>query len=99
MAKYELSTYDGNDNVLKTYQRNKCSVELFLKFQQYSQKVTEREVKNDVEFFKGLQELFLEMFPEMTEAEYKNKTDVAEIIVLFHTIIAKATHMTDEKNG
>lgn len=99
MAKYELSIYDENDKVIKTFQRNKCSVEMFLKFQQYSQKVAESKVKNDAEFFKGLKELFLEMFPAMTESEYKNNTDVAEVIVLFRTIVAKATHLTDEKNG
>lgn len=99
MAKYELSIYDENDNIIKTYQRNKCSVELYLKFQEYSIKVTESKVKNDAEFFKGMKGLFLEMFPAMTEVEYKNNTDVAEIIVLFRTIVAKATHLTNEKNG
>lgn len=99
MAKYELSIYDANDKIIKTYQRNKCSVELFLKFQQYSVKVTENKVKNDAEFFKGMKELFLELFPAMTEAEYRNNTDVAELLVLFRTIVAKATQLNDEKNG
>lgn len=99
MAKFELSIYDENDNVKKTYQRNKCPVDMFLKFQQYSEKVTGEKVKSDKEFFEGLKELFLEFFPEMTEKEYTNNTDVAEIIVLFHTIIKKATLFTNEKNA
>lgn len=98
MAKFELSIYDDNDKVIKTYQRNKCSVDLFLKFQKYSEKVTGAEVKNDTEFFAGLKDLFLEFFPAMTEKEYTNNTDVAEVIVLFNNIIKKATLFTNEKN-
>jgi hypothetical protein len=98
MAKFELSIYNENDDVIKTYQRNKCPVDLFLKFQQYSEKVTGEKVKSDKEFFAGLKDLFLEFFPAMTEKEYTNNTDVAEIIVLFNTIIRKATQFTAEKN-
>lgn len=98
MAKFELSIYNDNDEVVKTYQRNKCPVDLFLKFQQYSEKVTGDKVKNDTEFFAGLKELFLEFFPAMTEKEYTNNTDVAEIIILFNSIIHKATKFTNEKN-
>lgn len=98
MAKFELNIYDDNDKVVKTHQRNKCPVEMFLKFQRYSEKVTSEKVKSDNEFFAGLKELFLEFFPDMTEAEYTNNTDVAEIIVLFNAIITKATQFTSEKN-
>ena len=98
MSKYELKIYDENDNVIKTHQRNKCSVDLFLKFQRYSEKVTGEKITNDKDFFAGLKELFLEFFPAMTEDEYKNNTDVAEIIVLFNSIVTKATHFTTEKN-
>lgn len=98
MAKFELSIYDDNDNVIKTYQRNKCPVDLFLKFQQFSEKVTGEKVKDDKTFFEGLKALILEFFPEMTEKEYTKNTDVAEIIMLFHTIIKKATLFTNEKN-
>lgn len=98
MAKFELNIYDDNDKVVKTHQRNKCPVEMFLKFQRYSEKVTSEKVKSDNEFFAGLKELFLEFFPAMTEAEYTNNTDVAEIIVLFNAIITKATQFTSEKN-
>ena len=99
MAKFELSIYDENDKVVKTHQRNKCSVEMFLKFQQYSEQVTGNKVANDTDFFDGLKGLFLEMFPDMTEKEYTNNTDVSEIIVLFHDIIKKATQFTNEKNA
>ncbi len=99
MAKFELSIYNENDEVVKTHQRNKCPVDLFLKFQQYSEKVTGDKVNNDKEFFAGLKGLFLEFFPAMTEKEYTNNTDVAEIIVLFNDIIKKATLFTNEKNA
>lgn len=99
MAKFELNIYGDNDSIVKTHQRNKCSVDLFLKFQRYSEKVTGEKVKSDNEFFAGLKELFLEFFPEMTEAEYTNSTDVAEIIILFNNIITKATQFTSEKNA
>lgn len=99
MAKFELSIYNEHDEVVKTYQRNKCPVDLFLKFQKYSEEVTGAKVKNDTEFFAGLKSLFLEFFPAMTEKEYTNNTDVAEIIVLFNTIIKKATQFTSEKNA
>jgi len=98
MAKYELNTYNENDEVIKTYQRNKCPVDLFLKFQKYSEKVTGEKVKDDTEFFAGLKGLFLEFFPAMTEKEYTSNTDVAEVILLFNAIITKATQFTSEKN-
>jgi hypothetical protein len=99
MAKFELSIYDENDKVIKTYQRNKCSVDTFLKFQKYSEKITGDKVKNDVEFFAELKGLFVEMFPAMTESEYMNNTDVAEVIALFNTVISKATQFTAGKNA
>lgn len=98
MAKFELSIYDDNDKVIKTYQRNKCPVDLFLRFQQYSEKVTGEKVKNDIEFFADLQGLILELFPTMTEAEYKSNTDTAEIIKLFNDVIRKATLINAGKN-
>lgn len=98
MAKFELSIYNDNDEVIKIHQRNKCPVDTFLKFQQYSEKVTGEKVKSDKEFFNGLKGLFLEFFPALTEEEYTNNTDVAEIIVLFNKIIKKATEFTNEKN-
>ena len=99
MAKFELNIYDDNgETVVKTHQRNKCSVDLFLKFQRYSENVTGEKVKSDNEFFAGLKDLFLEFFPAMTATEYTNNTDVAEIIVLFNDIIKKATQFNSEKN-
>jgi hypothetical protein len=98
MAKFTLSIYDENDKVIKTHQRNKCPVDLFLRFQQYSEKVTGQEVKNDIEFFADLKGLVLELFPAMTEAEYTQNTDVAEVIKLFHDIITKATLISTGKN-
>ena len=98
MAKFELSIYDENDKVIKTFQRNKCPIDLFLKFQQYSEKVTGDKVKNDTEFYAGLKDLFIEFFPAMNEKEYTNNVDVAEIIILFNKIITKATQFTNEKN-
>lgn len=99
MAKFELNIYDHNDKVVKTHQRNKCPVELFLKFQQYSEKVTGEQITNDGDFFAGLKELFLELFPDMTENEYMNNTDVAEVIVLYSTVVRKATQFTSAKNA
>lgn len=98
MAKFELHIYNDFDEIVKTHQRNKCSVEMFLKFQRYSEKVTGDKVKSDNDFFTGLKGLFLEFFPAMTEAEYTNNTDVAEVILLFNKIITKATEFTNEKN-
>lgn len=99
MAKFELSIYDNNDTVVKTHKRNKCTVETFLKFQQYSEKVTGEKVKNDVEFFDGLKDLFCELFPDLTEKEYKNNTDVAEVILLFNKVVTKATQFEQAKNA
>lgn len=98
MAKFELSIYDNNDKVIKTHKRNKCTVEMFLKFQRYSEKVTGEKVKSDAEFFAGLKDLFLELFPDMTEGEYMNNTDVAEVIVLFNRVVTKATQFEQAKN-
>lgn len=98
MAKFELNVYNEKDEVIKTYQKNKCSVELFIKFQQLSDKLTTEKVKNDAEFFNALKDLFCEFFAELTEKEYTNNTDVAEVILLFNKIITKATQLTNEKN-
>ena len=98
MAKFELSIYDNKDKIVKTHQRNKCTVDLFLKFQKFSEKVTGEKVKNDNEFFAGLKDLFLELFPAMTEAEYKNNVDVSEAILLFNKVVTKATQFEQGKN-
>lgn len=98
MAKFTLSIYDEYDKVIKTYQRNKCPVDLFLRFQQYSEKVTGAQIKNDIEFFADLKGLILELFPAMTEEEYNNNTDTAEVIKIFNDVISKATLISAGKN-
>ena len=99
MAKFSLSIYDENDKVIKTYQRNKCPVDLFLRFQQYSEKVTGAKINNDIEFFAELKGLILELFPAMTETDYMNNTDTAEVIKLFNDVIHKATLISAGKNA
>ena len=100
MAKFELSIYDTKTGeVEKTYQRNFMPVSLFIKFQKFSEEVTGNKVESDEAFYKKLKNLFVEMFPELTEAEYSNKTDAAEVIALFNTVLKKSTTLEDSSKN
>lgn len=99
MAKFELPIYNEKDEIVKTHQRNKCPVDLFLKFQEYSAKVTSNEVENDTDFFNEIKGLMCELFPAMTEKEYTNNADVAEVIALFNKVVTKATQFETAKNA
>lgn len=92
MAKFELHTYNmETEEVEKTLQRNIMPISLYIKFQQYSEKVLSEKVKDDSELYAGLCDLFVELFPEMTKDEYNTKTDPGEVLVVFKNILDKAT--------
>ena len=101
MAKYELNIYNmETEEVEKTYKRNILPINLYLKFQNYSEKILSEQLKNDAELYSGLCELFVELFPELTAAEYNGKTDPAEVLVVYKNILEKATTFTpSEKNS
>lgn len=101
MAKFELPVYNCvTGEVEKTCKRGFMPVSLYIRFQEFSDKVTGEKFKSDKEFFVAMKDLFLEMFPDMTEAEYLNQTDVAQVLALFGKIINKSTELEtgDSKN-
>lgn len=102
MAKFELSIYDmTTEDVVKVYKRNLMPVSLYIKFQELSEKIIANKVESDAEMFYALQDLFLEVFPEMTKEEYLNQTDTAEVLNMYRTIIDKSTQISsgNSKNG
>lgn len=105
MAKFELTIYDNKTGEkARTEQRAFMPVDLYIRFQAFAEKTTTDKFKTDKEFFDELKPLCLELFPNMTEEEYKNQTDIAEVLVLFSKVIDKSTDIGDEdsdnsKNG
>lgn len=102
MAKFELPVYNvTTGDIEKTYKRNFMPVDLYVRYQAFSEKVTSDKFKSDKDFFVELKDLFLETFPEMTAEEYLNQTDVAEVVNMFGDIINKATQFStgDSKNA
>lgn len=95
MAKFELPVYNvTTGEIEKTHQRNFMPVDLYIRFQAFSEKVAGNEFETDRDFFVELKPLFLETFPELTADEYMNQTDVAEVIKMFSDIIRKATEFS-----
>lgn len=95
MAKFELSVYDvATGEVAKTHKRNFMPVDLYIRFQKFSEKVTSMKFKTDIDFFVELKDLILEVFPDMTADEYLKQTDVAEVVKMFGDILTKATEFT-----
>lgn len=102
MAKFELSIFNAKTGeVEKTYKRAFMPVDLYVRFQAFSEKVTSDKFKSDADFFAAMKDLFLELFPEMTADEYLKNTDVAEVLALFGKVINKSTELDagDSKNG
>ena len=102
MAKFELPIYDvKSEKIVTTHKRNFMPVSLYIRFQALSEKIVAEKVKNDEEMFLALKDLFLETFPEMTENEYLNQTDIAQVLVMFRDILEKSTQISDgnSKNG
>ena len=92
MAKFELPIYkEKSGKVEKTYKRDFISVSLFLKYQKINEELLANKMLSDEEFLNALKELFLETFPDLTEEEYLNGTDVGQVIFLCNSIIRKAT--------
>lgn len=95
MAKFELSVYDmKTEKVVKTLQRNKIPVNLYIRFQELSESLTKQKITKDAEMFAALKDLFVETFPELTADEYMNGVDVGEVLRMFRDIIAKASQVS-----
>ncbi|MBR3423802.1 MAG: hypothetical protein IKG80_04865 [Clostridia bacterium] len=98
MAKYELNVYDTKTGeVAKTLQKNFMPSALFIRYQQVLEKINED--TDDTALFDNLKPLFLETFPDLTEKEYTDNTDVAEVLALFRKVLNKATTMESGKNA
>lgn len=92
MAKFELPVYDmKTEEIVKRHTRNFIPVNLYMKFHDLGDRIEKNKVGSDEELFVELKELFLETFPELTEEEYMNCTDTAQVIVMFRDILEKAT--------
>lgn len=92
MAKFELPIYDEKSGkVEKTHKRDFISVSLFLKYQKLNEELLSNKITEDKEFLNAIKELFLETFAGLTDEEYSKKTDVAQVIYLFNSIVTKAT--------
>lgn len=102
MAKFELSIYDTETGeIAKKHKRGFMPVNLYIRFQKLAEKLAAEKIKSDEEMFKALQPLFLETFPAMTEEEYQNQVDLAEVLRMFAAILNKSTEFAegDSKNG
>lgn len=99
MAKFELNIYDmKTEAVEKTYQKNKIPVSLFLKYQELSAELLEKKVEKDLDMFIAVKDLFMETFDGLTESEYLNQTDTAEVLILFNNLLKKAAVFEAAKN-
>lgn len=101
MAKFELNIYDmKTDEIVKTYQKNRLSLTLYCKFQDLNDKLGKQEIKSDRELFlEYYKDLFLELFPQMTEKEYTENTDPAEILALWNKICETALIVGDSSKN
>lgn len=102
MAKFELSVYDNQTGeIAKTVKRDFMPVGLYIRFQQLSEKLIKDEIKSDVDMFNSLKDLFLETFSDLTEKEYLECLDIAQVLVMFRDIIEKSTQLSsgNSKNG
>lgn len=102
MAKFELPIFNvESGEIEKTYTRAFMPVDLYLRFQAFAEKTSKENFETDREFFAELKPLMLELFPQMTQAEYEKQTDIAMVLVLFANVIDKSTSIEDgdSKNG
>lgn len=99
MAKFELKIYNmKTEEVEKTYSRNKIPVNLFLAYQELSEKLVSEKIENDIDMFKAIKGLFMETFDGLTEKEYNEQTDVSEVLIAFRNLLKKATVFEASKN-
>ena len=101
MAKFELPIYDARTGeICKTVKRNFMPSGLYIRFQKVAEKISGDSVKSDEEMFDMLEDLFLEMFRDLTKEEYQKQTDIAEILMLWAAVLNKSTQIAegDSKN-
>jgi len=95
MAKFELSTFDTKTGeVEKVHQRAFIPITLYLKFQKLAEETSENKVDTDKKMFNALKPLILELFPDLTEFEYDNNVDVADILFLWEKIVHKSAEIS-----
>lgn len=102
MSKFELPIYDVvTGEVAKTYKRNFMPVNLYIRFNQLAEKIGADKLKGDKDMFFALEELFRETFPELTSDEYRNQTDIAQVLLMFRDIldVSKQIESGNSKNG
>ena len=102
MAKFELPIFNAATGEReKMVKRVFMPVNLYVRFQQFAEGLDVEKTKSDEEMFLALKPLFLEMFPEMTEEEYLNQVDIADVIFMLNDILEKSSRIKsgNSKNG
>lgn len=96
MAKFELKIYDPQTGeVEKIIKRGFMPLDIYVRFQKLAERAEKEQYKSDEEMFVALREPILELFPELTTADYGKKVDIAEVLALWKKILDKASEMAD----
>ena len=103
MAKFELPLFNAATGEReKILQRDFMPVNLYVRFQKFTEGLSVEETESDEAMFNALKPLFLELFPEMTEEEYLNQVDIGDVIYMLNFILEKSSRIKsggDSKNG
>ncbi len=96
MAKFELPIYDPTTgDVQRVCQRNFMPVDLYIRFEKFAEKNVNGKEMDDVAFFAKLWELFREVFPDLTEQEFRNQVDTAQVLCIYTDVILKSAQLSD----
>ena len=92
--KFELPIYDSKTGeVKKIHGRKFVPLDLYLKFEKFAEGLSENNYKNDGEFFCDIEDLMLDLFPDMTSEEYHGNVDVGEALAVFNSVLSKSKQL------
>lgn len=96
MAKFELSIYDANDEVIKKYQTNRVRWGILLKAVDLSGKINQ---KSPEEQLKAVGEILKLIFPDLTD-EHLALADYNDVMNTFKQLInsIRTINIDDSKN-
>lgn len=90
MAKFELPIYAKDGSLERVEKRDFVPIDLFIRFQQLAEKISDSKFKTDKEMFDEIEKCFVEAFPNITAEELRKKVDLAQILYTVNDIVGRA---------
>lgn len=95
--KFELPIIDfEKDEIIKKYERNYLPTDMYIRTRELSEVAADL---SDKEMLAALCDLYIHVFPGLTEEEFWQHTDPAFVLQVYRDLLTKSTKIVSSKNA